>query len=98
MKMNLQAELAAPRLLNAKGQRDCRGSDLLSNFLKRVDVEGLSDMIAGKIFEAYVHSEAIVTGLPGNLRRKPPLRFVLSDGDNTADIALWPHNLEHPLQ
>src|SRR3989442_16013141 len=77
-------------LLNAERQGNGRGGNLLGDFLKCIDIEGLSNVIAGKIFEPRIDDQAIITCLPGTMRYKAPLGLFLDDAHDPADIALRP--------
>jgi len=62
-----------------------------------VDVEGLSDLIARKIFETVVDDETIASGRPWLLGSESPFDFVAADFDGAGNLAVWADDFEHPL-
>ena len=76
--------------MDAEGQGNGGGGNLLGDFLKGIDIEGLPNVIAGEVFETGIHDQALITRLPGAMRCKTPFGFFLDDAHYADDIALRP--------
>ena len=83
----------AQLLTNGERQRNRIRRDVLGDAIEDVDIESLTDMISGQVFECGVNHQLVIARSPWFPRRQTPLGFLFAD----AHASLHAGNPKHPL-